>query len=40
LIDVRDLNEAIALAERSRLAKISSIEVSPVGHPGWPESTA
>ena len=40
LIDVRDLNEAIALAERSPLARIGSIEVSPVGHPGWPESTA
>jgi len=40
LIDVRDLNEAIALAERSPLARIGSIEVRPVGHPGWPESTA
>jgi hypothetical protein len=40
LIDVRDLNEAIALAECSPLARIGSIEVRPVGHPGWPESTA
>ena len=40
LIDVRDLNEAIALAERSPLARIGSIEVRPAGHPGWPESTA
>jgi len=40
LIDVRDLNEAIDLAGRSPLARIGSIEVRPVGHPGWPESTA
>jgi hypothetical protein len=40
LIDVRDLNEAIALAERSPLARIGSIEVRPTGHPGWPEGTA
>ena len=40
LIDARDLNEAIALAERSPLARIGSIEVRPLGHPGWPESTA
>ena len=40
LIEVRDLNEAIALAERSPLARIGSIEVRPAGHPGWPESTA
>jgi len=40
LIDVRDLNEAIALAERSPLARVGSIEVRPAGHPGWPESTA
>ena len=40
LIDVRDLNEAIELAGRSPLARIGSIEVRPVGHPGWPESTA
>jgi hypothetical protein len=40
LIDVRDRNEAIALAERSPLARIGSIEVRPAGHPGWPENTA
>jgi len=40
LIDVRNLNEAIARAERSPLARIGSIEVRPAGHPGWPESTA
>jgi hypothetical protein len=33
-------NEAIALAERSPLARIGSIEVRPAGHPGRPESTA
>lgn len=37
LVDVRDLNEAIQIAERSPLAKVGSIEVRPVGHPGWPE---
>ena len=40
LIDARDLNEAIALAERSPLARIGSIEVRPLGDPGWPERTA
>ena len=40
LIDVRDLNEAIALAERSPLAKVGSIEVRPLGHPDWPERSA
>jgi hypothetical protein len=38
LIDVRDLNEAIALAGRSPLARVGSIEVRPAGHPGWSES--
>jgi len=35
LIEARDLNEAIAVAQRTPLAKIGSIEVRPVGHPGW-----
>jgi hypothetical protein len=39
LIDARDRNEAIALAVRSPLARIGSIEVRPLGHPGWPERT-
>ena len=34
LIDVRNLNEAIARDERSPLARIGSIEVRPAGHPG------
>ena len=37
LIEVPDLNAAIAIAERSPLARIGSIEVRPVGHPGWPQ---
>jgi hypothetical protein len=37
LIEARDLNEAIAVAQRSPLARVGSIEVRPVGHPGWPE---
>jgi len=37
LIEVPDLNAAIAIAERSPLAKVGSIEVRPVGHPGWPQ---
>ena len=40
LIEVPDLNAAIALAERSPLARVGSIEVRPAGHPGWPQSTA
>ena len=40
LIEVPDLNAAIAIAERSPLARIGSIEVRPVGHPGWPQSAA
>jgi len=35
LIEVPDLNAAIAIAERSPLAKVGSIEVRPVGHAGW-----
>jgi len=37
LIEVPDLNAAIDIAQRSPLAKVGSIEVRPVGHPGWPQ---
>ena len=37
LVEVADLNAAIAIAERSPLARIGSIEVRPMGHPGWPQ---
>ena len=40
LIEVPDLSAAIAIAERSPLARIGSIEVRPVGHPAWSQSAA